>query len=155
MANDPEVEEFDRSQQKAIDDKEAAMRWEEQSTFWRVTLIISVVMITISGWIFKNATCFEDVVLTTKVDKPPLDGNFLNVFKLYGWIGLGFQLFSWVLYYAFTLHIKASVQVKSKVNQVEPFPIALPSANETANETTPHVVPIASGVDAESVQGQA
>ena len=144
MANDPEVEEFDRSQEKAIQDKEAAMRWEEQSTMWRAILIASVATITISGWIFKNFKCFEDVVLTTDVYAPPFNGNFLNVFKLYGWIGLGFQVFSWALYYAFSAHVAASVKMHTKPNQVAPLnqdPDASSTASTTPTQHRPGATP--------------
>jgi len=132
IPNDPEVEQFDASQEQAIKNKEAAMRWDEQSTMWRLVLVTSVVSIIISGWIFKNFSCFEDVVLTTDVYAKPFYGNFLNVFKLYGWIGLGFQLFSWVLYYMFTLHIGQSVKGKAKLNQVDQDPDTSPAPGPDA-----------------------
>lgn len=122
MPNDPEVERFDASQRQAIQEKEAAMRWEVQSSVWRTVLVISVIAIIVSGWIFKNFQCFENVTLTTDVYAPPFEGNFLKVFKLYGWIGLGCQLVSWVLFGAFSLHISETVKHSSRPNRVDQEP---------------------------------
>ena len=123
LPNDPEVERFDASQQQAIEEREAAMGWEKQSTVWRAVLVASVMAIIISGWIFFCFTCFEDVVLTTDVYAKPFEGNFLKVFKFFGWIGLGFQLCSWVLFAAFSLHISAAVKKSARLNRVHQQPV--------------------------------
>jgi len=137
MPNDAEVEAFDESQKKDGESKQAAMKWEEQSTLWRLVLVASIVCIVISGWIFKMFSCFEGVVLTTNIDKPPFNGRFLNVFKFYGWIGLVFQVTSWTLYYIFTLHIKMTVKARTKLNRVDQQPAVEQSNEPTHVGTTP------------------
>jgi len=136
MPNDAEVEEFDASQKKAIEENQAAMKWEEQNTLWRIVLSASAVSITISGWVFKMLPCFETVVLTTNINDPPFNGKFLNVFKFYGWIGLVFQVLAWVLYYIFMLHVKMTEKNNQKLNLIVKEPVVtqvITTSNTPAN----------------------
>ena len=110
IPDDDEVAKFDESQKKAVADRKAAMEWGQQTTPWRACLGVSVATAVISCWVFYLFKCFEDVVLTTDIRQPPFHGNFLKVFKLYGWVGLAFMAISCLCYGLFRQHIKAQVK---------------------------------------------
>ena len=118
IPDDDEVKQFDESQKQTLAEKAGAMQWGNQSRLWRAVLILSVVNMVLSCWIFKLFTCFEDVVLTTDIREEPFNNQFLNVFRLYGWVGLCFQVVSWFLYWLFDQHIKAAVKANKAQSRI-------------------------------------
>eukprot|EP00802_Teleaulax_amphioxeia_P003466 Tamp_03469.p1 GENE.Tamp_03469~~Tamp_03469.p1 ORF type:complete len:901 (-),score=134.32 Tamp_03469:1009-3624(-) len=118
MPDDEEVKKFDEEQQASLAAAEAASQWDQQSTAWRAVIITSTFCIIVSAWIFKLCDCFQEVVLTTNLNEAPFHGKLLNVFKMWGWIGLVFQVVSWVLYYMFKKHIDMMVRGSQKLSRV-------------------------------------
>lgn len=99
MPNDEQVEEYERQAELVKMQKQEAMLWARQSTAWRVVLILAVFLMDVSSWIFQlSSSCFHNVVMTSDINAHPFNGNFLNVFRPHGWMGLAFQAGAWFFY---------------------------------------------------------
>mmetsp|Transcript_42477 Transcript_42477/g.104111 ORF Transcript_42477/g.104111 Transcript_42477/m.104111 type:complete len:956 (-) Transcript_42477:224-3091(-) len=104
IPDDEEVKRRDEIKERQAEVLKEVKHWNATPLGFKILLVIAGAMMYAGTVLFLLAgdKCFESIDLTTSYQAPPLNGNLLNMVKRWlGWIAIGLEGGSLVLYYAY------------------------------------------------------